>query len=185
MRSILILIAAVGMVGCGDQTNPKRRTNTTSVRIMLDGSVHKIEGLAWTVDAERPVESMTIEDHANLTLCFPSGRKYATFSKVTYLNQKEGVVSLVKVAPLRKTMGFAEALVEVRSLMDEIGIEDEQFKSRWRKHMKNPPRWADMTSVTFGCQIDKQIGLFVAIRPASENDRWFLCYEFSVNRFYE
>jgi hypothetical protein len=183
MRYLLSLIAMIATIGCHKQSESLPPMTIATITVLLDDSVAKIEGTTWPSEHQKFLERKTVDVDANITLCFPSGRKYSTFSKATFIEQERGVVWDVTLTPLPNTVTFTEALAKVTTLAVQLGGQiPEQLDSRIRELETDPPTWFHMQSVSMGCKIEKGIRLFIEIRPAREKDHWFLSYDFSVDR---
>jgi hypothetical protein len=155
-----------------------------TVQISLGQPAAKMEGVAWPTTNLKLDDSNAIDTDADITIHFPSGRKYSTFSRATFLSQRNGVVSDVTLAPLAETVSFQQALARVKAIAEELCVlQNDLISDKLRNYEANPPNWEDMQSKPLGCEMEKGVRLFIEIKPHwSEKDKWFLSCDFSVSR---
>ena len=95
------------------------------------------------------------------------------------------MISDVVVTPLTATVSFADALARVKALAADFGVQNNEKISREIRRSENdPPNWVSGHSVTTGCRLDKETGIFIRIESATQTDHWYLSYKFYVSRLY-
>jgi hypothetical protein len=185
-RFILMAVSVLGFVGIAgcSQQKPVPPLHNLNVQITLDQPVAKIEGVAWPTTNRQLDDIQVIDADADITIHFPSGLRYSTFSRATFLSQRDGVVWNVTLTPLAETVSFEKALARVKAITKELGVEkNDLVAGKLRSYKANPPKWEDMQSKPLGCEMEKGISLFIEIKPHwSEPDKWFLSCDFSVSR---
>jgi hypothetical protein len=146
-RVIIMATSALGIVGIGGctQQRPTQLIAKLTVQLSLGQSVAKMEGVAWPTTNLELDESNAIDTDADFTIHFPSGRKYSTFSRATFLSQRNGVVSDVTLTPLAETLSFQQALARVKAIAEELGVlQNDMISDKLRNYETNPPNWEDI-----------------------------------------
>jgi hypothetical protein len=167
MRLLLILVCVFGIEGGKDKgwSAPKP---AMTIQVWLDQSVEKVKGITWPTEGKKLAESCIIRTDADIVLHFSSGRKFSTFSKATFLDQKNGVVSRATITPLSEAVSFVEALAKVEAFTEEFGVKhDKRISSKIRAAVKVKRRSSTAMAQTLLC----------CCHPVSEKERWHFFFE--------
>lgn len=155
------------------------------IQIILDGPVNDIDGHTWPESGGVPLDFTAAEGDHEITIGFPSGRSWTTDSKITFFSQKDGHLASAVATPLDEAIDFNHALTRLRTATNELGIaEDTLVIKRLGEWLTKPPSWSPFSTKTVGAQLEPGITFFAEIKPATEDDNWYLSYHFTVDRFF-
>jgi hypothetical protein len=66
-----------------------------------------------------------------------------------------------------------------------LGVaEDALVIQRLGEWLTKPPSWSPFATKSVGCQLEPGITFFAEIKPATEDEKWYLSYHFTVDRFF-
>lgn len=148
------------------------------VTLRLGGDVARIEGLAWPTKEGAPTKYQDVLRPLTLKIVYPSGRTTTTYSKVTFLEQKNGKLVRICLAPMRETAAIQETLAECESLARGLGLlKDKVFRKRLEGWKANPPRWNLMADQASGSEPESDVQVFVKIDPAEGRGTFYMSFE--------
>ena len=91
----------------------------------------------------------------------------------------------VEVTPLDESTTFTNALAHLRKTAEELGVaEDKRLVDRLGEWQAKPPAWDPFSAKSLSCVVEPGIELFAEIKPANENGKWFVSYDFTVQKFF-
>ncbi|XZE37156.1 hypothetical protein SH501x_002758 [Pirellulaceae bacterium SH501] len=155
------------------------------IQVGLDNPVDHVVGHSWPESDGIPLEFTAADDDRTLNIDFPSGRKWTTQSNITFLSQKDGQVASIVATPLNEASDFSNALAHFRKTTNELEIsEDILVNQRLGEWLTKPPSWSPFGTKSVGCQLEPGITFFAEIKPANEDNKWYLSYHFTVDRFF-
>ena len=157
-----------------------------TVDVWLGGCVDKIQGLEWPKEAGVRADTRAIQTPADVRIHFPSGRVCHLKSKMTFLGQKDNVLSRITLTPAEELLSFREAVDLVGALADKLGIQGNEAlvsaMESWRREQPDPSIYE--SSRAQGCDIEEGIALFLEIKPHRSEGGWFVSAEMTVSRFF-
>ena len=172
------------LFGCAEG-NRSATVPRLPIRIALQKPVATVVGHVWPKSGGANSEFTTSESPSSVTVEFPSGRTWMTDSKISFFSQDENVVSSAKVTPLDTSTTFTNAVAHVRKTTEELGVAaDTRVIDRLGEWQTKPPSWDEFSAKSLGCEIEPGIKLFAEIKPANENGKWFVSYDFTVQKFF-
>jgi hypothetical protein len=155
--------------------------------VWLDGSVDKVRGIDWTKD-ERGLRDVTCEqDPLDITIHFPSGRQFSHYSRVTFLDQVDGIVCHVDLTPIKLPADFRSAVDVLKEIGKSLSIStNEHFATEIDNWLNEIPPSDSFESRSLKCDVEKGVHIYAEIRTiGSEVEKgWLLNLEFYAMRFY-
>lgn len=184
MRHIWFSLIAF-MLGCAETSTSTIVSTPPPIRVGLDNPVDRIEGHSWPVADGNPLDFTAADDRRTLVISFPSDRTWTTESEITFFSQRDGYVASIVAAPLNEAGDFSDALGRLRKSTEELGImQDTLIVQRLGEWLAKPPAWSPFTTKSVGCKLEPGITFVAQIKPAIEDNKWYLSYHFTVDRFY-
>jgi hypothetical protein len=179
-----IALASFVAICCSCRSERVSPTADSQVTVELGGSINVISGIYWPTG--NVVETLTIEKPRTITVRFPSGRRWTSYSKITFLTQKEETVSQVEVAPLKDATDFAAALTKLQAILDEIGVAaDSPARERLKDWQAEPVDHDPFAQKSLAADVEEGVEMLAEIKPTSEEDKWFLLCTFYAKRLFE
>lgn len=184
MRLICVSLIAVTL-GCAETTRSTIVSTPPSIQVGLAKPVDRVVGHSWPVSDGNPLEFTAADDHRTLVIRFPSDRTWTTQSKITFFSQKNGQVASIVATPLNEAVDFSVALDHLRNATEELKIaQDSLVVQRLGEWLTKPPSWSPFATKSVGCKLEPGITFFAEIKPANEDNKWYLSYHFTVDRFF-
>jgi hypothetical protein len=166
------------LAGCG-QAHPGALMSLSPIVIPLGKPPANVSGFTWLENRGNSSESVTIRWGGYVSLVFPSGRRWTSWSRLTFADQEKGIVYRAVITPLRKTASFDDALRNLSTAIDELGVPAGFAVHKTLAALrKEPPEWDSFSTQHLGCHIESGVELYAKIRPASDANRWYLSYDF-------
>ena len=155
-----------------------------SLQVGLDDPIDRVVGHSWPVSDGNPLE-FTAADDRTLVVRLPSDRTWTTKSKITFFSQKDGHVASVVASPLNEADDFSNVLGQLRKTTEELEIgHDALVVQRLGEWLTKPPSWSPFGTKSVGCQLEPGITFFAEIKPANADNKWYLSYHFTVDRYF-
>lgn len=155
------------------------------IDVWLGGSPAKVTGKPpWPRVEENPPRftlASGVDCPCLLTVHFPSGRKFSSWTSATCFFQDDGVVHHVALWPPRQQLPYLEAVEEVERLMKELKIQerpgiDPPFRT-WRD--KKPREDLPITRATAGI-VEKGSQVHLEIKCDDKHKCWFVSVTFDL-----
>jgi hypothetical protein len=184
MRYIIVLLITV-LLGCAETSRSTNISSQLPIRIGLDYPVDQIEGHSWPVSDGNLLEFTATEASRTVVISFPSGRIWKTQSKITFFSQRDGQVASIIVSPLNETGDLENVLGLLRNTTEELETgQNALVVQRLGGWLAKPPVWSPFATQSVGCELEPGITFFAEIKPANENNKWYLSYHFTADRFF-
>jgi hypothetical protein len=175
-----LAVLVVVVCGCGRESSSPRAADSI-VTVAIGGPTRDVSKTHWPMDSD----TLSIQKPATIQLRFPNGRSWSCHSQITFLSRKEELVSQVEVTPLEKTANFASAVSELQKILDELGIAtDSPARERLKDWQAEPPSWDPFATKTLAAEVGG-VELFAQIKPAGDENRWFLVCSFYESRLFK
>jgi hypothetical protein len=140
-----------------------------TLSVVLNGSPDKVVGIDWPAGKTRIVE----EPHT-LTITFPSGKAFRSYSKMTILDQTDGRVTAIKVLPMKDADSFATALSTVKRVVGQLGVAEKPLvRNELKKWETAEPAFSDST----GAIVEHRVNVFIRMEPHRMRNGWFVSVE--------
>jgi len=175
MRNRVLACATIAILAFGCMQEPK--VVDITYRVSLGQSVKRVSGFNWTERVGMPVESQSLA-RGTVILVLPSGREVQTFSAVTFMDQKDGLVSRIVVSPLKSATTIQEVIRECARFGEDLGLSlDNLFVADIHRFSSNPPPWGVFSTVSTGGVLESKVRIYFELKPATGNDKWYLSCE--------
>ena len=188
MKKIAIASLLIVSLGCSSTQDGVDTSKPLGIiSLSVGGRVARIEGFRWpTKSAELELQHMaSIENMVNLDIHFPSGRRFFTPSRITFLSQKNGRVSRIEFCPLREAVPFPAALDQVQEILRAICTAgDNRASARLEEWKAYPPKWDGFNTVTAGCRVEDGVETFIKIRSVTKKEKWYVAISLYAERLY-
>jgi hypothetical protein len=182
MRTSLLLIMVALTYGCEQEG---KEVVAPKCEVWLDGSVEKLSGIDWPKDEGGLIDFTGEQDPLDITIHFPSGRRFSHYSRVTFLDQVDGIVCRVVVTPIKLPADFRSAVDALKEIGKALGIsKNEQFATKIDSWLNELPPSDSFESRSLGCEVEKGVDLFAEIRTIGIEKGWLLSLEFYALRHY-
>lgn len=157
------------------------------VEVWLNAKIEKMQGFIWPRRGDcTPPDIAGIDNPTRITVHFPSGRAFRTWSKSVFLDQRDGIVRYVSVVPLAKRVPFPQALTEVKRLAQELKIDgDPKVRDALTRWQQNPPAEDFANTQSTGANPEKGIHARFEIKYDTNEKGWFVLLQFSVLKLFD
>ncbi len=110
---------------------------------------------------------------------FPSGREWKRTSMITFVRENDGIILSATLTPLKKSIGFIDALLFLKNDAIDLGVKDNSTFESWVSKLEtSPPEWSPFSSQSSGFDVEENVSFYVEIKPSSNRDEWYLSYSF-------
>jgi hypothetical protein len=181
MRMLLWLAPVVAMMCIGWNDDPGPPPGPGQAEVWLGASVDKIKGFEWPRDKGGRLPALAGEPRPHqITIHFPSGRRFTGWSKYLLLSQHKGMVTEVTIAPLADYVGFRQAVAAAEKEAQKVRFQDpwDLFErlTKWGK-LKQPPE----VSMAGTGIVEERVTLFIQVnREENKGDPvWWATLDFS------
>jgi hypothetical protein len=157
------------------------RTQPSIVDVTLGGSVSTIKGLTWPKNDGALAESIWSDKEAEYIVRFSQKVQIKVVSRMTFIDQRDGLVSRIKLTPLKAAVSFADALAAIQEIVKALKLSqgDGDKTTTWKEI---PPKWSPFNSQSMLLKPAQDTTAFIEIKPAPEMDKWFVSYAFAKSK---
>ncbi len=172
-----------------------REGGNPRIEVWLSEPVEKIKGHAWphhspNFENGRLMDIAGTSDPHVVTIHFPSGQSYTTWSNSVAMDQQKGRLYHIQLVPLADRVTNQEALDTIERIAKELRVDtDFKFRSmlaQWRKETPSQT-WA---SYEGQFQVEKDIDVRFEAKYASNagnpsvDKGWYVVLKFEVLSFF-
>lgn len=184
MRFICVSLIAVTL-GCAEPTRDTVLPTPPLIQVGLGDRIDRVVGHSWPVSDGNPQEFTAAHGDHTLVISLPSDRTWTTKSRVTFFSHKDRHVASVVASPLNEADNFSKVLSHLRKTSEDLKIaHDALFVQKLGEWLTKPPSWSPFGTKSVGCQLEPGITFFAEIKPANEDDKWYLSYHLTVDRYF-
>jgi hypothetical protein len=181
----ILAVCSLIMPGCSN------RPIVDEIELWQAQDITKVIGFTWPrndQDERASQEFATIEKPISVILHLPSGKKFGVFSRITFLSQRQKLLSRVVVSPLSEAVSFKQAVEVVSNIARALDIQNDDYvKMKIRDFQTKPPEWdaGGFSRVSLACNLEQETNVYMEIRPASANDKWLVTISFLARGLYD
>ena len=154
----------------------EHKSKAKKMIVALGGSTDECIGCNWPNDTPNGASNQIgIETPMNVSIRYGQNKSLTTYSKVTFVGEKDGFVRRVTISPLANLVKFQEAVKSVRDFGGNLNIDsDESLEVKLQELEKKSPSNDPFGTETFKQVVDGSIEMFVEIKPHVSGDGWFV-----------
>lgn len=184
MRLNTLLTVATVLAGC-TQPEVGEPMAASTVAIELGGPIEAVKGSGVQVHEDRD-KTIAIDAPHRVELRFPSGRKWTSDSKTTFISTDDGIVTRINVSPMPHAGAISDAAKALEAALTGTGaMRSAGMSAKMARLRSAPPKWEVFARFSIACDVDDGTHLFVELKPASEANMWFVVCSFYSKAFFE
>lgn len=150
--------------------------------VWFDDPIQNSTGINWRKQGTDWERYASVQDPVMVAIHFKSGRVFMVYSKVTFLEQRDGAIAFLEVTPVRDLQSFDESVLSLEKLLAELGVNDnplikskiDQWKNRSLVH-------SPFGGGSLSGEIEDGVHFYAEIKP-HDTPLWYLSITLYASR---
>ncbi len=176
---VLWLGLALSTIASESLAGAVQAVQNEQIEVSLGQDAATISGVKWSESDGTGMDTGSLQKRVRVTIRLPDGRKYKSPSEITFFTRNKGRIALVRLTPLRKLTTFEGAVAEVRGIAKALGVENDEKLSTRIREWEAGKRGTRPGVSSGGCNLGKEVWLFIEVREHSSGRGYYLSVDFS------